>query len=58
MASKFYAPVFAWDSTALTFTLFTLILSVSGTLALAWISDKMGVSWLLGRKRLLRSSKS
>ena len=58
MASKFYAPAFVWDSTALTFTLFTLILSVAGTLALAWVSDKIGVSWLLGRKRLLRSSKS
>ena len=58
MASKFYAPVFAWDSTAWTFTLFTLTLSVAGTLALAWVSDKIGVSWLLGRKRLLRSSKS
>ena len=54
MVSKFYASAFSWDQTTWVFTIFTLMLSVTGSLVLAWMSDKVGVSWVMGRKKLLR----
>lgn len=54
MAAKFYAPLFEWDNTTISFTLFTLLLSLGGSLGLAYVTDKTKISLVLGRKKLLR----
>lgn len=54
MAAKYYAPLFAADTTELSFTAVTLAVSAAGSIALAWTMDRCRLSWILGRKQLLR----
>lgn len=52
--SHFYYPLFAPDPTCLLFTLFTVALAVAGSLAIASAMDRLHLSRLLGRRRLLQ----
>lgn len=54
MASKYYAPLFGFDPTQFSFTVVTVAVAVGGSLSLAWAMDRCRMSWLLGRRRMLR----
>lgn len=55
MAAKWFQPWFAADGSGTLFMLAGTSLSVSGSLAVAWLSDRTGVSrFFFGRPRVLR----
>lgn len=55
LASKYYLPFFAWDQTAICFTIVTLLFSVSGSLMVAFALDKTHLTQLFGRKAFFRN---
>lgn len=54
MSARFCQRLFTWDSSVLSFTFVTLIISVFGSLALAWLLDRSHFSYLFARSRFLR----
>lgn len=54
MAAKYCHPLFSFDPTEILFALFTILLSLSGSLALAWILDRTRLSYIFGCRRILR----
>lgn len=54
MSARFCQCLFMWDSSVLSFTFVTLIISVFGSLALAWLLDRSHFSYLFARSRFLR----
>lgn len=54
MAAKYCHPLFSFDPTEILFALFTILLSLSGSLALAWILDRTRLSYVFGCRRILR----
>ena len=54
MVSKFYLPLFAFDPTGITHAAVTILLGFVGSLAIALLLDKFGLSRVFGTKALLR----
>lgn len=54
MAAKFLLPCFAFDRTGLLHTLFTIILGLFGSIAVAFMMDYSHLSYIFGKKRILR----
>ena len=54
MAAKFLLPLFAFDRTGLLHTLFTITLGLLGSIAIAYIMDYSHLSYIFGKKRILR----
>lgn len=56
MAGKFYLRFFAWEETGWLHVFVTLLLSISGSLAIAYLLDKTHVSRIFGRAKFFRSA--
>ena len=54
MAAKFYHPLFAWDESEICFALFTVILAILGSIAIARIMEKTKLAYLFGKGKILR----
>lgn len=54
MASKFYLVCFGFDSTGISYYLFTVVLSMVGCLCIAKLFDKCHISYFFATRRLLR----
>lgn len=54
MLAKFYLPLFHFDPSGILHALFTLFLALVGSLSIAKAMDYTHLSYLLGRKRMLR----
>jgi len=54
MAAKYCHPFFAFDPTECLFVIFTILLSLCGSLAIAWILDRTRLSYVFGCRRILR----
>ena len=54
MLSKFYLPFFAFDSTGILHAAATLVLSFLGSILIAKVLDKTGISRIFGTKALIR----
>ena len=54
MAAKFYHPLFAWDPSEISFALFTVILAILGSIAIARIMEKTKLAYLFGKGKILR----
>ena len=54
MASKFYLPLFVFDPTGIVHAAVTIILGIGGSLAIARLLDRLGLSKVFGSKALLR----
>ena len=54
MLSKYYLPLFGFDPTGLLHAFVTVGVGLGGTLALALLLDRTRLSYLFGRKRILR----
>ena len=54
MLSKFYLPFFAFDSTGILHAAATIVLSFLGSILIAKVLDKTGISRIFGTKALIR----
>ena len=54
MAAKYYKPLFAFDDSRIIYTAFTLLIALSGSLAIAWLLDKTHLSRLFYKEKMLR----
>lgn len=54
LLSRFLESYFNFDASGLFHAIFTVSLALGGSLLLAFISDRLRISWLLGRRYLLR----
>ena len=54
LASKYYLPLFSFDSTGILHALFTIALGFVGSMAIAMGLDKTGMVRVFGMKRMLR----
>lgn len=54
LAAKFYLPLFRPDPSGLLHTLVTVLLGLLGSLAIAWTMDRLRLTWVFGRARMLR----
>ena len=54
MAAKFYHPLFSWDPSEICFALFTVILAIPGSIAIARIMEKTKLAYLFGKGKILR----
>ena len=54
MLSKFYLPFFAFDSTGILHAAATIVLSFLGSILIAKVLDKSGISMIFGTKALIR----
>lgn len=54
MAAKYYRGVFAFDDTRITYTIFTVILALCGSLAIAYVLDKTRLSKVFCKDYMLR----
>ena len=54
MAAKFYHPLFSWDQSEICFALFTVILAILGSIAIARIMEKTKLAYLFGKGKILR----
>ena len=54
MLSKFYLPIFAFDSTGILHATTTVVLSFVGSIIIAKSLDKTGMSCIFGTKALIR----
>lgn len=57
MAARFVEPLFKFDSTTMVFTLCTLVMSLLGSIVIAFVIDKCRLSLLFGRSPMLTLSK-
>lgn len=54
MLSRIYLPLFMFEPSGCCFALFTVILTISGSFAIAWGMDKCGISqWFFGKEKVL-----
>lgn len=53
MAARYAEPLFAFDSTSLLFSLFTIVLCLAGSVVIGWIADRLHLSALFGRPQML-----
>lgn len=54
MAAKYYHPLFAWDKSEVAFALFTVLISIAGSLAIARLMEKTKAAYLFGKGKILR----
>lgn len=54
MLSKFLLPFFRFEPTGLLHAFFTIVMCIAGSLCMAKLMDRTRLSFLLGRKRILR----
>lgn len=54
MAAKFLLPLFTFDNTGILHTVTTVILGLMGCLAMGWVMDRLRLSYIFGRKRIMR----
>lgn len=54
MLSKFILPAFSFDATGIAHACFTVAIGIAGSIGIAWLMDWSRLSWLIGRKRILR----
>ena len=54
MAAKFYHPLFAFDKSEIIFALFTVVLAISGSIAIAKIMEITKVAYIFGKEKILR----
>lgn len=54
MAAKFVLPFFSFDGTGLLHTAFTIIIGLLGSIGIAYIMDRVHLSYIFGKKRILR----
>ncbi len=54
MMAKYFYPLFAFDGTMLLYVIFTLLLSVTGSIAIGIVLDKTRLSYVFGQKALMR----
>lgn len=57
MAGKFLLPFFRFDGSGIAHAIVVIILSLAGSLLLAKTMDKLHLSWMFGRPKLLRQNK-
>lgn len=54
MAGKFLLPIFRFDGSGIVHAIVIVIIGLAGSLLLAKIMDRLGLSWMFGRPQLLR----
>ncbi len=54
MAAKYYRPIFSFDDSRITYAVFTVIIALAGSLAIAWTLDKTHLSRLFYKEKMLR----
>ena len=54
MAAKFMVPLFHFDPTGLSHAFFTIVMGTAGSLSIAWVMDRSGLSWIFGKGKMLR----
>lgn len=54
MLSKFVLPIFSFDPTGIAHAAFTIALSIAGSLCIAFFLDYTRLTYILGRKQILR----
>lgn len=54
MLSKFLSPAFKWDFTGLSHAILTIVIGVAGSICIAKVLDWSHLSYLLGKKKILR----
>lgn len=54
MAAKFYLPLFNFDGTGILHSMVTVALGVLGSLALAYFMDRLKLSYIFGKQKILR----
>ena len=54
MAAKFYHPLFAFDKSEILLAVFTIILAIVGSIAIAKIMEKTRLAYFFGKKEILR----
>lgn len=55
MLSRMYLPYFMFEPSGICFALFTLVLTVTGCLAITWCMDKLKISpWFFGQDKMLK----
>lgn len=56
MLAKFYLPLFTFDPTGITHAVCTVIIAISGSILIAKVMDRTRLSYLFGRRSILRNS--
>jgi len=54
MAGKFLLPIFRFDGSGIVHAIVIVIIGLAGSLLMAKIMDRLGLSWMFGRPLLLR----
>ena len=54
MAAKFYHPLFAFDKSEILLAVFTIILAIAGSIAIAKVMEKTKLAYFFGKKEILR----
>lgn len=54
MAGKSILPVFSFDGTGTAHAITVVAIGIAGSLLTAWLLDKLRLSWIFGRRQLLR----
>ena len=54
MAAKYYHPLFAFDKSEITFAIFTVVLAIVGSIAIAKIMEITKIAYIFGKGRMLR----
>ena len=54
MAAKYYRPLFDFDSSRIIFTIFTVVIALAGSLAIAWALDRTHLSKVFYKDKILR----
>lgn len=54
MAGKFMLPAFRFDKSGISHALCVILLALYGSITIAWLADKTGISWGFGKRKLLR----
>jgi len=54
MLAKFYLPLFAFDSSGILHAIATIVIATEGSILIAYLMDKMRLSYVFGRPSILR----
>lgn len=54
MAAKYYHPFFAFDKSEILFAVFTILIAIVGSLAIALLMEKTKVAYIFGKGKMLR----
>ena len=54
MAAKFYHPLFAFDKSEIIFAIFTVLLAIAGSIAIARIMEVTKIAYIFGKGKILR----